>query len=120
MAKKPTKLKTSKRGGKRKGAGRKPFLPSIVIPIEDRQAASEYARQYVQECIEGFMEIARSSESDVARISAYDKVLCRALGAVPQGLELGTKDDDPLKIDAGFKEFAAALNAIAKQKVESQ
>lgn len=121
MAKKQTqKPKTGKgsgRGGARKGAGRKPLLPDIA-PLADRVEAAEYARKFTHQCIDELLRIGLNSNSDVARIAALDKVLCRALGAVSQGIELSNKDNDPLKVDAGFREFAAALNNIAKQKSE--
>lgn len=107
----------SGRGGFRKGSGRKPLLPDIA-PLEDRVAAAEYARNYVHQCIDELLHIGLHSPSDASRIAALDKVLCRALGAVPQGLELANRDNDPLKIDAGFREFAQALNNIAKVKSE--
>ena len=122
MTKKATKgrykKKASTRGGARKGAGRKPFIPNIIIPLEDRQAASDYARKYVSECIDGLMDIARNSENDTARSGAYNHVLNRALGAVPQALELANRGDDPLKIDAGFKQLVEAMQTIANTKSE--
>jgi hypothetical protein len=117
MAKKPTSTKKDGRGGRREGAGRKPLLPDIA-PLADRIEAAEYARNYTRQCIDGLLSIATNSKSDQSRIAAYDKILCRGLGAVAQGIELSTRDNDPLKIDAGFKEFAAALNAIAAKKVD--
>lgn len=116
MAKSRYKKKAPSRGGKREGAGRKPFIPSIVIPLADRQAAADYARQHVSECIDGLMDIARNSESDAARKSAYDSVLNRALGAVPQGLELTGKDGKDIDTGAGFREFVTALDKIANIK----
>ncbi len=59
---------------------------------KELKAVIEMARGMTEECILGLMEIARTGQSEVARISAYNSVLDRAIGKPKQSVV--TEDED--------------------------
>lgn len=66
-------------GGKRKGAGR-PVGARNKATAAQRATLSELARSYAALALETLAEVARSSESDAARVSAACALLDRAYG----------------------------------------
>ncbi len=85
----------SKPGEKR--GGRKPGVPNKV-----GADVKAIALTYTQEAIQGLVALARSSETPpAARVTAWDKVLDRAVGKAPQAI---TGDNGgPIEVKFRFK-----------------
>ena len=71
-----------KTGGRRKGTPNK-------TTAELRGAA----QQYTLAALEGLAQIARTSESDAAKVSAWKAILDRGYGKPAQALQLGADPD---------------------------
>ena len=81
------------RGGKRVGAGRRKGAKDKAT-LEQGAALSELARIHTKAALETLVSVARSSESDAARVSAAVAILDRGYGKPPQSHEhSGTGDD---------------------------
>lgn len=68
-------------GGRRPGAGRKPGKVG-----EAKRALAEMARDHADEALKTLLEVARSGESEAARVSAAVAILDRAFGRPAQTL----------------------------------
>lgn len=53
----------------------------------------EHAQQYTVEALEGLAQIARTSESDAAKVSAWKAILDRGHGRPAQAVQVGTDPD---------------------------
>jgi exonuclease VII small subunit len=90
-----TKSTGKGRGGKRKGAGRKPtfeplspgLLPPPLMHTVTRLEFSQAALNYSLEALQTLVALMRHSESDVAKATAADKILDRGLGKAPQTID---------------------------------
>ena len=97
-----TKSKNIGRGGKRDGSGRKkkPTAPPITdIPVTSGQSAEALARQYVDAMIAVQVHIALNGESEMARLSATEKVINRAAGMPKPGSAAKSDQLDLLEPD---------------------
>ena len=89
-------------GGKRSGAGRKknPTAPPITdIPVTSGQSAEALARQYVDAMIAVQVHIALNGESEMARLSATEKIINRAAGMPKPGSAAKSDQLDLLEPD---------------------
>lgn len=109
----------SSRGGPRPGAGRKKGSANIAS-FADKKALAEYARKYAEDCIEGLIDIATSSESDAARVTAYNAVLDRAYGKPAQDIDIGNQDGEEFIVNGSAQKVIDILDEIAKQKAASK
>lgn len=91
-----------KKGQSGNPAGRKPGTANKAT-LELRQFASKYTK----EAIQGLVALARSAESESARVQAWREVLDRAAGRPAQALTDG--DGEPLQ-------FPAAITFILRQQ----
>ncbi len=78
-----------KTGGRRKG-----------VPNKATAEIREHAQQYTVEALEGLAQIARTGESDAAKVSAWKAILDRGHGRLAQSHEVsgqagGPKNDHP-------------------------
>lgn len=80
------------RGGKRAGAGRpKTELTLPPPPLRGSVTAQEFAQtamSYSIEALHTLYHVMTNSESDMARVSAADKILDRAVGKAPQNVDV--------------------------------
>jgi hypothetical protein len=77
-------MTTSKRGGKRPGAGR-PIGAQSRATKEAKGTLTEIAKQHAPDAIATLAAIMRSDKaSDSARVAAADKILDRGYGKPPQ------------------------------------
>lgn len=76
------------RGGARPGAGRKPNVPDRATAAQ-RKSLEEVARSHTETAIKALAEIAKSSESDAARVSAANAILDRGYGKPRQSIQHG-------------------------------
>jgi len=81
-------------GGAREGAGRPPgpgvtqtLSAARLITPGQKWEFAEYALKYAYEAIDTLVHIMRNGESEVARASAADKILDRALGKARQHID---------------------------------
>ena len=81
-------------GGAREGAGRPPgpgvtqtLSAARLITPGQKWEFAEYALKHAYEAIDTLVDIMRNGESEVARASAADKILDRALGKAPQHID---------------------------------
>lgn len=82
------KIQTSKRGGARPGAGRKPGKVSAA-----KRALSEMAKDHAEAAIQTLAAIHADDEAPpAARVSAAVAILDRAYGKPPQMLDLTSSD----------------------------
>ena len=82
-------IKSSSRGGKRTGSGRKPGIKNKVT-IDLRKIAQPYSK----EAIGVLVEIMRDTEAPAAtRVQAVDKLLDRGHGKAPVAIEVDTAID---------------------------
>lgn len=77
----------TQRGGKRSGAGR-PKGAKDKLTREAGATLSELAREHTDTALLALVQIARSSESDAARVSAANSLLDRGYGKASQLVEL--------------------------------
>lgn len=66
---------TAHKGGKRRGAGRK---PGAVSPV--KKALAELAKAYAPEALKTLASISKDGETESARVSAATAILDRAYG----------------------------------------
>jgi hypothetical protein len=78
------KIKGVGKGGKRAGAGRKKGSRDRAT-IEQKGTLEEIARSYTEEALNVLLQVARSSSSDAARVSAASAILDRGYGKPHQG-----------------------------------
>lgn len=76
----------AQRGGKRVGAGR-PKGAKDRLTREAGATISEMARAYTDDALAALVKIARSGESEAARVSAANALLDRAYGKAAQPVE---------------------------------
>jgi hypothetical protein len=89
---------TSHRGGKRPGAGRKKGAKDKAT-IEQKATLEELARSHTETAINVLVQVAKSSESDAARVSAASVILDRGYGKSRQAIELTGKDGGSIKTE---------------------
>lgn len=75
----------SRRGGKRPGAGRPKGARSRAT-THQKQSLSDLAKQHTETALNALVNIATSSESDAARVSAATALLDRAYGKPRQSV----------------------------------
>lgn len=101
------------RGGKRKGAGRKPGIASIL---------AEKTRAYIAERVENDSDELVSAQLEKAKRGdtyAFNTLMDRAFGKPTQGVEMSGKDGEPLlQIDDNqYKQLIrAAIARISNDK----
>jgi len=114
---KPTS--SGKRGGKRRGAGRKPLLPDIA-PLHERVEAAAEARRYFNVALDVLVEVATNDQlPPAARVTAAEAIINRGYGRPPQGVEHSGKDGEKIQLEVqhGFDSLATKLNELASVKV---
>lgn len=84
-------------GGRRPGAGRKPGKVSAA-----KRALAEMAKEHAESALQSLAEIAKSGESEAARVSAAVAILDRAFGKPPQAVHLENSDDDASPLSLTF------------------
>ena len=58
----------------------------------------EHAQQYTVEALEGLAQIARTSESDAAKVAAWKAILDRGHGRPAQAVQVGADSDTALVV----------------------
>lgn len=86
------------RGGKRAGAGRKPFSKDKAAAGEV-QTLSAQAREHTNLALSTLVRIAKKSESDAAAKAAADSILDRGYGRPMQSMEHTGAGGGPIKHD---------------------
>lgn len=79
-------MATSKRGGKREGAGRPTGARSRATEAH-KASLSELARRHTGDALKALVDIARKGESESARVAAANSLLDRAYGKAKQSHE---------------------------------
>ncbi len=98
-------------GGKRPGAGRKKGSLGKAT-IQQRGTLEEIARTYTNEALRVLVEVAQTSVSDAARVSAANALLDRGYGKPSQHTELTGKDGGDIKIKLSDRQRAQKLAFI--------
>jgi hypothetical protein len=83
------------RGGRRKGAGRKPGAkdkrprgsPVIIAPAQERRELREAARVFTDDALEALVKICRGGQSESARVAAANALLDRGYGRPVQTID---------------------------------
>ena len=84
-------------GGVREGAGRPPGTPDLtlaparIIPTAEKWGFAEKALRHAEDMLDVLVHIAKYGESEIARVTAADKVIDRAMGKAPQHLDISAK-----------------------------
>jgi hypothetical protein len=86
----------AQRGGKRPGAGRPKGALSRATK-EQKATLEELARAHTDTALLVLVEVAQSSESDAARVSAANAILDRGYGKPKQGLEHSGPEGGPIE-----------------------
>lgn len=107
----------SGRGGKRPGAGRKPGSKDKAT-VEQAGTLSELARAHTGAALSVLVQVAQSSESDAARVSAANAILDRGYGKPTQPTEITGKDGGPIKL-SNRERAKKLLFLLAKAKAAS-
>ncbi len=76
-----------KTGGRRKGT-----------PNKATAEIRKYAQKYTKDALDGLAHIARTSESDSARVAAWNALLDRGHGRPAQSVAVGADKDSPLTL----------------------
>lgn len=85
------------RGGARKGAGRKKGATSPTMR-EHKRTLSEMAREHAPEALKTLLHIAKSGESESARVTAANAILDRGYGRPTQAHEHTGANGGPIPI----------------------
>jgi hypothetical protein len=83
------------RGGRRKGAGRKPGAkdkrprgsPVIIAPAQERRELREAAREFTDDALTALVKICRGGQSESARVAAANALLDRGYGKPVQTID---------------------------------
>lgn len=86
------------RGGKRPGAGRPPGSKDRAT-VEAKATLEELARNLTPTALKTLEDVAKSSESDSARVSAAQAILDRGYGKPRQSVEHAGDPDNPVMFD---------------------
>ncbi len=81
--------------GRKTGGRRKGTVNKVTAEIRG------HAQQYTVEALEGLAQIARNSESDAARVSAWKAILDRGHGRPAQSHEVSGQGGGPLYVITG-------------------
>lgn len=84
------------RGGKRPGAGRKAGVRDKAT-LAQKGTLEELARTHTITALNTLVKVAKSSESDAARVTAANSILDRAYGKPSQRLEHTGKNGGPME-----------------------
>lgn len=87
----------SKRGGARPGAGRKPGRPDRATAAQKEGLEAE-ARKYGKVALLALVEIAKSGESESARVAAANGLLDRGWGKPRQAVEHTGEGGGPVAV----------------------
>lgn len=90
------KSKAIKHGGKRPGAGRKKGSRELAT-IEQRGTLSDLARAHTPDALQTLVSVAKSSDSDAARVSAAVAILDRGYGRPTQAMEHAGPNGGPIE-----------------------
>jgi hypothetical protein len=93
----------AKYGGRKKGT-----------PNKATAEVKEYAQKYTKAAIRGLYKLARSAQSEQARVSAWREILDRAVGKPAQSVDL-TNSDGSLQ-DAWKSAIRAADGIVGPQE----
>ena len=100
---------TSKRGGKRPGAGRKKGVKDKAT-LEQKATLEELARSHTETALNVLVQVAQASESDAARVSAANSIIDRGYGKARQAIEHMGKDGGPIEtVDLSDTEAARRI-----------
>jgi hypothetical protein len=80
-------------GGKRPGAGRKPGAVNKTT-LELREAAQKHGPEMLEE----LARLAKTAESEAARVAAANSILDRAYGKPKQSVEHMGSDGGPIQV----------------------
>ena len=104
----------AKRGGRRPGAGRpKGALASATI--EQKGTLADLARSHTTTAINVLVAVAKSSDSDSARVSAASAILDRGYGKPAQALEHTGPDGGAIATAGDARGLALAILAILRE-----
>lgn len=91
---------------------------SVTLTVaEDRFELAKEARKHMVECVQIAINIARSSNSDSAKMAAINFITDRGYGRPSQAIEVTGKDGNPLEVQHNFDVFSQVLNASAVSTV---
>lgn len=108
----------TQRGGKRPGAGR-PKGARDKATREQGATLGEMARAHTAAALKTLAAIAKSGESEAARVSAANALLDRGYGRPPQSLELSGPDGEPIALDLSMLS-PDEKRALAKVKIAGE
>jgi len=98
-------------GGARPGAGRKPGKVSAA-----KRDLMDLAKGHAETALQALVQIAQSSESDSARVSAANAILDRAYGKPVQGVTVGNPEGETFKTETKIldeaERFTSAIAGI--------
>lgn len=105
----------AQRGGKRPGAGR-PKGAKDKATREQGATLAELARTHSKVALDALVKVAKSGESESARVSAATAILDRGFGRPTQAHEHTGKNGGPIEYrDLGEEEIDARLAALAEK-----
>ena len=89
--------KSTRKGGKRPGAGRPKGGVSRATPAQ-KDDLSARARLYTDVALKALVAIAKGAESEAAQVAAANALLDRGYGRARQALEVSGTDGTPLAV----------------------
>jgi len=105
-------MKTSKRGGKRPGAGRKPGTPN-----KSTAELKQLAGQYTQEAVRTLVDVMRDPDAPAAvRVSAADRLLDRSHGRPGQSIEVVSSKVDQALLQQLEQDMMPKLEAARERQ----
>jgi hypothetical protein len=104
----------AQRGGKRPGAGR-PKGSKDVATREQGATLAELARAHTDTALQALVKVAKSGESEAARVTAATAILDRGYGRPTQSHEHTGKDGGPIEYQNLSDEEIAARIAAHEQ-----
>ncbi len=110
----------SRRGGKRPGAGR-PKGSADRATVEQKATLEELARSHTETAMNVLVKVAKTSESDAARVSAASVILDRGYGKARQAVEHTGKDGGPIEtVDLSDTEAARRIAFTLAKAVQPE